>query len=642
MSKRLPDTRRDSMVSRISGSSSQGSPPAPSPGQPHHHQPTMVGYPTTAYVDRNGRRYTQQEVQALLHHQAMMRNQALENAAQRELRNIQEQRARPGQDSYMADTPRMNPQAVAQQSNYHNGQPAGHYVRSLPPEFLSYSPSLSSTHPFSSQPYPSQGNSSTGRNGYTPVGTPAPLQGSDGYQFSARDIQAMARASPRVSHTNIGRGLPGAAVHQPTRSMSLDPRLYDLSAAGTSPSLLPLQSSRQAASPYLPTSTAHLGSTPLPPQYAGAKRPNPNAQDAYKEGPVPKKGMFPTVPPSRPSSAQGIVAPNQKKKPSLVGVEKDSRLNKEATRHSAHKLDMSKQKFNVASTEDEFDCVGHATAATPGYTKQMMDIKKKAIAQEKMTINQHHGNGSKTSTHAPPKPALPTSKMQAQVIDLTGEDTSRPTQRSILQPPSTPQTNKPTSKPPSYKSKRAVPPQRDLHHHALKHGVSLSAVELGTTIHSTMQAWLFHQQAIAAAHSLLDPDPATLARLRVKNSNEPIHTTSNNYPVDNTVTTTTRGIALDRPGEVSVRDASNAIRCPASASQLAPSEQNGLGGASQGGLDLHASGYEGDGSALEGDEMSEEQAHVRYELFRLAAEKGVNRRGRALWGGDARGAATWR
>ncbi|KAF1848151.1 uncharacterized protein K460DRAFT_364130, partial [Cucurbitaria berberidis CBS 394.84] len=627
MSKRLPDTRRDSMNSQFSGNSSQGSPQTPSSVQPHQYRPVMVPATVpTPFMEGNQRRYTQQEIHELMQRQAIMNNQAQLNASQvHGLHRIQAQRGPAGQNGYMPCASPMNPQAPARQLDCQNGQQAGYRAQSsapMSPMSPSTSNFLASNHPYYQYMRSFQENAYRGQNEHWPVNSPPPFHGSDGYELSERDMLAMSRASAMRSHPNMGRGM---AVTQPSQSMRLDPRLYSSSVTGTVPSQLSPRAMGQTPTPRLPTPTTLPSSGLVLPQYAGAKRPSPSGQDAYQEGPTPKRGMFPTTPLSRPNSAQGMVAQLHHKKLSQFVNGKDGRLNKEAVRRGLPNLDTSKQEPNQMKSPDELHRIAQATGAlTPGHATQMMGVKNKAIAQEKQTLMTPRRSGATVPTGTPSRPApTPSPVRKPNVIDLTGgHNQQRQPRPQPLPSKFTEAVNPAAAATPRPTTKRTIPGVNDLRSRALIYGVHMSDVEHGNAIEATIQSRHAHQAEIAAARSLLDPSPANKQRLRRANAKVDSASNTQYASATNNTMDAAHAAALSLPTPFNMQDTLKKVRHPDYSFAYSGNSGGELAPASKEALDMCARDVEGHLRAPEEKETSEELARVRFDLFTLAAERG--------------------
>ncbi|KAF1945530.1 hypothetical protein EJ02DRAFT_46440 [Clathrospora elynae] len=454
----------------------------PSQQRQQSRQPSIVTNPLQTRADQNGHTLTRKETPALHRRMTVMMPQISPEQMQ-QLRQQHQQKT--GQISYLSGSPPMDLQALHQPT--HPRIPSG---------------------PVSSwQMIPNQ-TINSGINAY-PLAHSPHRSSADGYQLTARDMQDMARAS----------GVQGSYHVRETPS---DPRLTALSSAQCihhpfSPPPLPSQSTRPTPAQRMSTPASRPSSASSLPQMVGTKRPLPGGQNAYAEGPSPKMAMYSTAPLSRPSSAQDKVRAEPKKtepkkKAAPKAVPKAApkagpahRLNKEALKRGVHSLNVSKEKSNVDADVSELRKPGHATAASPGYAKEMMDIKKKGAKK-----------GATASMGVPTRPASAmgqTKTKTPEVIDLTMTGTDEPQGQKIYQRAATPQFPASTNPFSPRISTHVDAVVHRLNLHALGNGVNMADVEYGPYIKDSMKGWLAHEQDIRNERSMLDPSLDSIKRL---------------------------------------------------------------------------------------------------------------------------------
>ncbi|KAH7353140.1 hypothetical protein BKA66DRAFT_598157 [Pyrenochaeta sp. MPI-SDFR-AT-0127] len=597
------------MHSHISGKSPESTPSPAFGMQPHLHQPRMAAHSPALPAGNNGYKYTQQEIQEYVRRNAALQSPQQMNAMKaQEIQRIREQRALTAQNAQIPTPPPMNSQPLARQASVHNGQHAN-TAASYPPPWLSPPSMFGSSHPFYAHTQPSQNNGDTGHN-QLPQSNPFPqFQTSHGYGFSTKDTQATSTASP-TSEDAIKFGLIPVPATQTAMPGPLDPQLVNPStmytvSGSTSSQTLPTTTSPTPSS-HLPSSTASPPLAAASRQYAGTKRSAPTVQNAHAEGPAPKKGMFPTAAPVRPSSAQGRGIPAPVKRAGYAG-NVGERLKREATRQGVSTLDMSEQKFNMRRDGNEIR--GSGGLRTTKASTETRDYQQENHAQVGQSRKQTALRVEQAmDVRVPSRPASTIGQVKKpEIIDLTETDTpqNRPQYTRVSQ------TVAVSTAPAPPKPGSTSPVAQALHDHAFEHGVRMSDVELGSHIESALRSWLMHQEDLSLARSMLEPSLENIRRL----CHSPA---SSNHDAANTMDAA-HAEALALPSCFGMATTLQKVRDTGYV--YSPFEHLGSALPPTSETAVNPCLKNADARAPEDPRMSEENAHVRYLFWRCAAEK---------------------
>lgn len=457
------------------GGSSQGGPPLRFEMLPQHYQPSMaanlpttssIRFPAAMGIRKDGRTYTPQRVEARPWRQSasLQNQQQMHGKTEQEIQWIRQHLARSGQKIYIPTPSQMTPNLFAQ--HFHNGQHRDLAAQS-PPLASTPSPSTFDSKPCHPRTNVSHSGSYIASN-ERPKSTTTPFfLNSNGYDLSTIGMQTMAHARPAMPPSSVRYQFNSPSIAQAAIPAPLDtrpPNSHGAYSTGITSSHETSQSMKRAPS-HLGSLAGYPLSTYIPPQYAGAKRPLPTMQNAYTEGPTPKRGMFPTAMPSRPSSAQGVAVSVEKKISEYSREVKES-IKKEAVRRGVIILDMSTQRHHLAKLAGEDEARGNKRR----YASTIRGGRKQESIDKRNSETRHRY----TNVAEVFAPSTSTAPLEPNLNNFTAQD---------------------------------------INHFAVKYGVYMANVELGTHIKYSLQSWLMHRKDIALARSMLEPSQTKLKRL---------------------------------------------------------------------------------------------------------------------------------